>query len=109
MADLRLVLLGCLMLAAFAQGGSGDVLWSCLFTPKCAISSYKDVKQLGFDLRRANSGQFFKNGILKNFLDCWAVIQTTTKDGGCSNPKEVKNDYKDCTASCGFIKKMLAK
>lgn len=121
MADLRLVVLGCLF--AFAQGQQicekaqpGDILKACLFTPNCPVSTLDDVK-LGLARDLKNLKHRLGGGIVA-MLDCISTIETTgqsTKyDGtvtgtGCCDDKMVKNANggKGCKKACDAVMRLL--
>ena len=104
MTHLRLVVLGCLMLVAFAQGTPGDVLSGCLFTPNCLID---DVRGLARDLKLVAT---WKNGALGALIDCIDVIAATRRRApypstGCFDDFIVKKS--GCDVACDVVKKLL--
>ena len=125
MTHLRLVVLGCLMLVAFAQSGnkSGDVLSGCLFTPHCVID---DVRGLARDLRLLASwktrcdGDDVKtrrcHGAIGALIECIDVIAATEKRTPCTGKycRESTGCYDDvmvkktgCDVACDVVKKLL--
>ena len=108
MADLRLVVLGCLMIVAFGQGKSGDVLYNCLFSPNCPIASIDDVKALASDLKRAAR---WENGALGSLLGCIRTIELTNmnkyshRGTGCYDDHMVEK--KGCEVACNVVKKTI--
>ena len=105
MADLRLVVLGCLMLVAFAQAQSEDVLKACLFTPDCPVSSIADVKgPLAKDLKRVRSSELARS--LGDLIRCVSTIEMTGDGTGCNDDNMVENS--ECVVACDVVKKLLA-
>merc|ERR1711997_287348 len=119
MADLRLVVLGCLMLVAFAQSQQicekaqpGEILQACLFTHKCPISTYDDLKKvLARDLK---SIRYRLSGALGAMIECVGTIEMTGKSSsgkgsGCCDEKMVKtaNGGKGCKVACDAAVKLL--
>merc|ERR1712062_923932 len=115
MTDLRLVVLGCLMLVAFAQSGSksGDVLSGCLFTPHCVID---DVRGLARDLRLLASWKTRCDGAIGALIECIDVIAATEKRTPCTGKycRESTGCYDDvmvkktgCDVACDVVKKLL--
>ena len=102
MADLRLVVVGCLMLVAFAQGKPGDVLYGCFFTPFCEINSIDDIKALASDFTRLTR---FSGGLFEKFLGCIDTVQLTGDGTGCYDDKMVENTK--CERPCEIIKNKL--
>lgn len=120
MADLRLVVLGCLMLVAFAQGQQiceraqpGEILKACLFEPRpCPISTLEDVKKgLARDLKNL---KYKFGGNLVSMIDCVSTMemtgQNTMYDGtvkgtGCCDDKMVEE--KGCKKACDYVIRLL--
>ena len=111
MADLRLVVLGCLMLVVFSEGGIvGDVLSNCLFTPNCPISSFDDVRKgLAQDLRKIDRWQ---SGALGAMVECARTIEMTGTGGnyasgvaGCCDDSMVERT--GCKKACDVVKRLL--
>ena len=103
MADLRLGVLGCMMLFAFAQAQSGDVLHDCLFTPNCPIANIDDFKVLVKDIRRA---VHWRSGVLKDIIPCLGTVEMTgAGKWGCYDDKMV--EHTGCKKACDFVKKLL--
>ena len=119
MADLRLVVLGCLMLVAFVQSQQickkaqpGEILQACLFTPECPISTFDDLREgLARDLRRI---RFRLSGALGAMIECVGTIGMTYIDSngkgvGCCDDNMVKtaNGGKGCKVACDAAMKLL--
>ena len=110
MADLRLAVLGCLMLVVFAEGKSGDALYNCLFTPNCPISSFDDVRKgLGRDLQRVRNWQ---SGALGAMIECASTIEFTGTGAnyasgvaGCCDDSMVERT--GCKKACDVVKRLL--
>ena len=110
MAALRLVVLGCLMLVVFAEGKSGDVLYSCLFTQNCALSSFDDVRKgLARDLQKVGRWQ---SGALGAMVECARTIEMTGTGGnyasgvaGCCDDSMVERT--GCKKACDVVKRLL--
>ena len=111
MADLRLVVLGCLMLVAFVQSQQicelakpGEILEACLFTHKCPVSTIVDVKMgLLRDLKSLKQK-------LKKFepmFDCASTIESTGTDGlgGCCDKDKVEKT--GCKQACDAVMRLL--
>merc|ERR1712079_513062 len=103
MADLRLVILGCLMLVAFAQSQQiceraqpGEILERCL-SGRCPISTLDDIKKgLAKDLRNLKHKL---GGNLVSMTDCVSTMEMTgqntlyngtVKGTGCCDDKMVE-------------------
>ena len=119
MADLRLVVLGCLMLVAFVQSQQiceraqpGEILERCLSGP-CPISTLDDIKKgLAKDLRNLKHKL---GGNLVSMMDCVSTMEMTgqnkypdgtlMKGTGCCDDKMVEE--KGCKKACDYVIRLL--